>query len=747
MRHVLLFLILACPVHIHAQSFEQWTAWGDAAFERGEYYGATRFYDGALAVDPGRLSVQWKQAEACRLSHQYDKAAALYEKVQRKDMGRTHPEALRWLAEMRMCMGDYREAMTTWRKVLQKEKDKSSFVAQRAENGIAGCEIALDSTMITGRPVVKMEHLPQPINTYDSEFGARIGPDSMLYFASLRGELNKDGEVEDTSAYRTGLFRAARTTPWAQPQPVSSINSTGQNANATWSVDGTWFLFTRCEPGMPCRIHIAPVHADGNLGDARVLPGIGDDLMSTQPMAVHWADRDMLLFVSDRQGGEGGTDIWQGELHGGEVKFIYPLGQPVNTPGDERCPWYDHVTNSLWYSSDFLPGYGGYDIFSAAFGNDVFSLPVNAGTPINSPANDLYPVHDPLRGEGWITSNRKGSFAAKGETCCNDLYRFSIGPVAPRPVVNDTVLVTEEAIRAQTAPERLLAMQERFPLRLYFHNDDPDPRSWETSTPQTYGETYARYKALEWEYERENPDPAHIHRFFVEQVDHGYKELGELAQAIWPVLSEGRSVVLEVRGHASPLARNDYNRNLSMRRIESLRNHLRAVDNGRLAPYLTQVASNGATLTIRELPFGEDRSATGVSDELADLRRSVYSVEASSERRIEIEAIGLEQRETSETGERLVLDLGPLTMNKEREARFTLVNTGRKAMLLLRARAECGCTTAELPTGSIAPGGSQEIVVTFSGRAPLGPLSRNVVVETDGTPARFELELRGTVVP
>ena len=202
-----------------------------------------------------------------------------------------------------------------------------------------------------------------------------------------------------------------------------------------------------------------------------------------------------------------------------------------------------------------------------------------------------------------------------------------------------------------------------------------------------------------------------------------------------------------MRGHASPLARNDYNRNLSMRRIESLRNHLRAVDNGRLAPYLTRVAANGATLTIRELPFGEDRSATGVSDELADLRRSVYSVEASSERRIEIEAIGLEQRETSDTGERLVLDLGPLTMNKEREARFRLVNTGSKAMLLLRATAECGCTTAELPTGSIAPGGSQEIVVTFSGRAPLGLLSRKVVVETDGTPARFELELRGTVVP
>ncbi len=109
-RSLTTLLLIATASSLSAQSLEQWTAWGDAAFARGEYYGATRFYNGALAIDGGRMSLQWKQAEACRLSNQYGKAAEFYEKVQRKDMGRTHHEALRWLAEMQLCNGDYTAA-------------------------------------------------------------------------------------------------------------------------------------------------------------------------------------------------------------------------------------------------------------------------------------------------------------------------------------------------------------------------------------------------------------------------------------------------------------------------------------------------------------------------------------------------------------------------------------------------------------------------------------------------------------
>lgn len=748
-HHFKLFVAVACGwllagiAPVHAQGIEQWTRWGDAAMKRGEHYGATRFYDGALAIDGGRMSLQWKQAEACRLSHQYDRAAVFYDRVNKKDQGRTYPEALRWLGEMQMSMGDHGAAERTWNRVLQKEKDKSSFIAKRAENALVGCGLA--RTMRPDSAIV-LEHLPKPVNGYDSEFGARIGPDSMLYFSSLRGKLNKEGEVEDTAAYRAALLRTALQQPWQAPaDPGAAINGIGDNANATWSLDGRWLLFTRCDAG--CRIHIAPIAADGGIGEASVLQGIGDEYTSTQPMIARWDDREMLLFASDRPGGAGGFDLWMAEFHNGSVRNLSPLDRFVNTPGNERSPWYDDASRTLWFSSDFHPGLGGYDIFRSTWGADVFAHPLHAGLPINSPANDLYPALFPGRNEFWLTSNRVGSFASKGETCCNDLYRFSLPTARKRPEVLAESPSEQTKPEPRTSTEKLLAFARSFPVKLYFHNDDPEPRSWSNTTVQDYDACYARYKALLDEYTNTTADTDGVARFFTDDVDGGWKALAELEGILTNVLHEGRSVTLEVRGHASPLARTDYNRNLSMRRIESLRNHLRAVNGGGFLPYLNGTASNGARLKVKELPFGEERSASGVSDALSDTRASVHSVAAMRERRIEVVGLELANSERTQVGVRIVTNVGRLKQDEERRVAYTLTNAGSTPMMLLKSEADCGCTTAELPKDPIPPGGSAVVEVTFNGRAREGSLRRIVYVETDGDPFQFELVLEGEVVP
>ncbi len=474
--YLLAAMLQACAILAHAQSAEQWTAWGDASMARGEYYGASRFYNGALAIEPGRMSLQWKQAEACRWSHQYDKAAELYATVFRKDMGRTYPDALRWLGEMQLSAGAYDEAERTWNKVLQREKDKRSMVAQRASNALKGIARA---RQFNARPdTIALEHLPMPVNTYDSEFGARIGPDNALLFTSMRGSYNKEGEVEDTMEYRSRLYMSsALNGQWTEAVALKGQPTNGQLANSTWSGTGKWIFTTHCHGDSPCRIHYAPY--DGrNVDVLTPLEGLGDAL-STQPMVVHWQGRELLFFVSDRTGGPGGMDIWQAELRDGRATDVKPLGPPVNTPGNERTPWFDTTSATLWFSSDFLPGLGGYDIFTSPWNNGAFATPGNAGSPINSPANDLYPALYPDRGEGWLTSNRKGSFAAKGETCCNDLYRWTTERQERTAVTPpDTPEQTTEVIRRM---HELSSLQARFPLKLYFHNDEPEPRSWSTT--------------------------------------------------------------------------------------------------------------------------------------------------------------------------------------------------------------------------------------------------------------------------
>jgi len=742
-RQFLLSCLALLPFAGSGQSVVQWTTWGDAAFERGEFYGASRFYAGALETDPGRMSLQWKQAEALRLSNQYDKAAALYDRVYHKDQGRTHANALRWLGEMQLCSGQYEEAERTWNKDLQKEKDKGSFTALRAKNALEGCRLATASNGESDSLII--EHLPQPVNTYDSEFGARIGPDSALYFTSLRGKLNADDEVKDTATYYTALFKVKETgNNWALPsEDPQTANEQVDIANIAWNATAEWMLFSKCSSSVGCHIQ---VQRTNDLGNAISLPGLDSVHTTTQPMVVQVDGKEWLYFVSDAPGGEGEMDIWIAEFKDGAAARPRPLGKPVNTPGNERSPWYERHSNTLYFSSDFLPGLGGFDVFTAqrsADGN--FAHPVNAGKPINSPANDLYASYNPVRNEGWLTSNRIGSFAAKGETCCNDLYRFrlneppivDVAPVIAKvdslPPLGSTPTETQQSTIAQ--------LQADFPLVLYFHNDEPEPRSWKLKTDKTYNTTYDQYAALRPLYEKENSDPRAFDAFFNDEVQRGHTQLQNLAQALIPVLKSGQQITLEVRGHASPLARNDYNKNLSLRRIESLRNQLQGANSNALRAYMDSTATNGGVLRIRELPFGEDRTANNVSDDLNDLKHSVYSVPAARERRIEVERILIDPITKD-----LHFSIGTVRQGEERVFKFPITNTSSLPLTIMAARSECDCIMPQTPEAPIAPGATGELELVYTGRTIPGPLLRKITITTDGTPDQLILIVEGTVV-
>ncbi len=734
-RNIALLALATATVHtINSQSLAQWTTWGDAAFAKGEYHGASRFYSGALELEPGRMSLQWKQAEAYRLSNQYEQAAALYERVHRKDMGRSHPDALRWAGEMQMSSGAYPEAQRSWQNVLQKEKDKNSFIGQRARNALEGCDLALE---VGPTDTVTIEHLPAPVNTYDSEFGARIGPDSVLYFSSLRGKVNENDEVQDTTNYHTSIYHSKEVgTRWENPIDLEPNGLKGDVANTTWTSDGQWMLFTSCPSGEACRIMIRGVPGRS---DPKQLPGLGTLSSSTQPMVASIAGREWLYFVSDGSPGTGGMDIWLAELVDGTAVDPQPLGPPVNTPGNERSPWFEQHSRTLYFSSDFLPGLGGYDVFIAQQQSDgQFASPLNAGKPINSPANDLYPSYDPLRNEGWITSNRVGSFAAKGATCCNDLYRFRM--IEP-PVIGQLITPSDSVPATSEIENKVAQLQAEFPLKLYFHNDDPEPRSWKTSTDQDYGRTFDRYRSLLPEYDERNEDKDHFRRFFSEEVERGQMQLAKLAMALAPVLENGEQVTLEVRGFASPLARNDYNANLSLRRIESLRNYLQKANSAALAPYMDSTASNGGILRIRALPFGEDRSASNVSDDLRDQERSVYSVPAARERRIEVERILLEPGERE-----VIFPIGTVHQGEERIFKFAIYNSSSVPLRILEANSDCDCTVGRKPEAPIAPGGTGDLEVVFTGRSRPGPLERRIIEVTDGSPETIIVLVRGTVV-
>ena len=93
---------------------------------------------------------------------------------------------------------------------------------------------------------------------------------------------------------------------------------------------------------------------------------------------------------------------------------------------------------------------------------------------------------------------------------------------------------------------------------------------------------------------------------------------------------------LKIEGRASSLADSDYNVILSARRINSLLNYWKEWNQGELMKYV-----DSGQLQIIEDPSGEKNAAGKVSDDAKDKSRSIYSIDAALQRKIEITEITL----------------------------------------------------------------------------------------------------------
>ncbi len=133
-------------------------------------------------------------------------------------------------------------------------------------------------------------------------------------------------------------------------------------------------------------------------------------------------DGDILYFVSDMPGGQGGTDIWYSERQSdGSWGTPVNAGSTINSAGDELFPNIG-PSNTLYYSSDGFAGMGGLDVFEATGSGQQWTVPRNLRYPVNSSGDDFAYItnYEGTEGiAGYLSSNRKGG---KGG---DDIYSFT----------------------------------------------------------------------------------------------------------------------------------------------------------------------------------------------------------------------------------------------------------------------------------------------------------------------------------
>ncbi len=179
---------------------------------------------------------------------------------------------------------------------------------------------------------------------------------------------------------------------------------------------------------------------------------------------------------------------------------------------------------------------------------------------------------------------------------------------------------------------------------LFFDNDEPDKRTRATSTSKTYKEVWSEYvkeeridkflsengKDLSGEQKLKAQDDTRL--FFDDDVKGGMTKLQLFASFLERYVPQGRIYQIEIEGFASPRAPSDYNKSLTSRRVSSVENYLRRYNGGVLAQYI----GADKNLRIKLIPRGEDPSeGLGIPSNYSD-PKSIYSIEASKQRKVEL---------------------------------------------------------------------------------------------------------------
>ncbi|TDW95712.1 OmpA family protein [Dinghuibacter silviterrae] len=179
---------------------------------------------------------------------------------------------------------------------------------------------------------------------------------------------------------------------WSLARPLEGDINTPDNEGAqNISQDGKMLVFTGCNrpDGFgSCDIYYALRTKQGWSTPMNIGEPINTEFWESQPSLS--PDKRDLYFAARDPSGFGGSDIWVSHrLPNGAWGNPQNLGTNINTKGDESCPFIHADNQTLYFTSNGLPGYGGTDLFVVRKDSTGhWGKPMNLGYPINTIDNE-----------------------------------------------------------------------------------------------------------------------------------------------------------------------------------------------------------------------------------------------------------------------------------------------------------------------------------------------------------------------
>ncbi|MEL6924911.1 MAG: tetratricopeptide repeat protein, partial [Bacteroidota bacterium] len=162
------------------------------ALANNDYYSALIFYQKAAHIEPTRLDLAERVADAATGFGALSIAEAKYSSIANNPSGTRDPKILFKLAEVKRNMGKYEEAKEVYNKFIQQSANNAELDAMvaKAKTGISESEWAIDikADSTTSYKVMKPK---SEINTPYSDFSP-VPMGDTLYYSSLKFEKPRD---------------------------------------------------------------------------------------------------------------------------------------------------------------------------------------------------------------------------------------------------------------------------------------------------------------------------------------------------------------------------------------------------------------------------------------------------------------------------------------------------------------------------------------------------------------------------
>ncbi len=284
---------------------------------------------------------------------------------------------------------------------------------RKLPGNIKACQISLDSAKFVN--ITTVHNLGPAINSAQIEYFPFLSNDQRLMFFNRR-----KNDISDEDLFFSRFIDGE----WLNGAPVRSLNTSANEGMPSLVRDGRKMYFTACgRQGVQGTCDIWEAKIQGyQIESIDKLDGFANSNKWDSEAAVS-CDGSTLFFASNREGGEGGTDLWYSIKQGtGLWSRPINLGPKINTPYDEESPFITNDGKTLYFASTGHPGLGEQDLFVSWYDqkNKEWSVPINLGPPVNSPFRELGFFLSADGKTGYFASNRPGGFGKM------DIYKFEL---------------------------------------------------------------------------------------------------------------------------------------------------------------------------------------------------------------------------------------------------------------------------------------------------------------------------------